>query len=181
MIFTNNHDGQREDSIKFWYLNNYYPYWNVDRTRNSDFDDHSNQILELKKGNAYAINHFYQIIDKMINKNVTICVVPSSDSANLQSGIRDLAQRLASNQRFDATHCLRRHITIPKASHGGPRNIQVHKDSICVDHNYLIKGKEILLLDDVATSVSSINACGQLLIEAGARKVVKLVLGYTTR
>jgi predicted amidophosphoribosyltransferase len=181
MIFIDKQEGLKEDTVDLWKLGNYYPYWNMDGSRNERFDAHSNQIIELKKRNKDAISFFYQKLDKIISKNVTICVVPSSDAANFGSGIRELAQSLSRNHRFDATHCLRRHTTIPKAAKGGPRNIQTHKNTICVEDVSLIRGKEVFLLDDVATSKSSINACEQLLLEAGAKKVVKLVLGYTTR
>jgi hypothetical protein len=164
------------------YIDDYYPYWSEEGIRNPKFDKHSNYIIELKKRNRYAIDHFYQILNKELKQNVTICIVPSSDATKIESGIRDLGQKLAAqNGRVDGTHCLRRHTSIEKASNGGPRFIRAHLDSICIEDRGLIEGRRIVLLDDIATSESSISACHQLLQYAGARKVEKLVLGYTTR
>lgn len=36
-------------------------------------------ILDLKEGKIGAINYFYDLINREICDNVTICVVPSSD------------------------------------------------------------------------------------------------------
>jgi predicted amidophosphoribosyltransferase len=47
--------------------------------------------------------------------------------------------------------------------------------------HYTIKDREVILLDDVCTSGSSLKACEKLLINAGASKVYKVVLGLTYR
>ena len=42
-----------------------------------------------------------------------------------------------------------------------------------------LQDRTVILLDDVATSGSSITACRSLLYEAGAGKVICAVIGYT--
>lgn len=44
---------------------------------------------------------------------------------------------------------------------------------------HLIKGKNVLLLDDVRTTGNSLSACKQVLEEAGALTVQCLALGQT--
>jgi predicted amidophosphoribosyltransferase len=53
-------------------------------------------------------------------------------------------------------------------------------DSIKVVKPDLIKGRRVLLLDDVKTSGNSLIACKELLLKAGAKEVVMVALGRTT-
>ncbi|NHM31286.1 hypothetical protein [Neobacillus terrae] len=182
MVFNNGDDTKFPNEV--WHLGDYYPYWNYGpegKVKNDKFDDHCNHILNLKKLEKPAINHFFDLVNPILNNDISICVVPSSTAEKTDTGIKRLARMLASNNRIDGTNCLQRHTSIPKATNGGPRNKQNHLDTIQVVSTHLITGRKVLLLDDVATSESSISACEQLLLEYGAKKVVKLVLGYTKR
>lgn len=76
---------------------NYHRYW-ADRAaglRNPKFDVFSGKILDLKDGKESAIRYFYNILDAEINPGVTVCVVPSSNPENKQSGIAMLGEMLA--------------------------------------------------------------------------------------
>jgi predicted amidophosphoribosyltransferase len=92
------------------------------------------------------------------------------------SGVRDVAEALAANNRVDATGCLVRHTTIPKLAMGGGGSIQVHLDSLRVEHPELIAGRAVLLLDCVTASGTSLQACQKLLMDAGAKVVQMLAL-----
>lgn len=176
-IFLNNND--KLNNMR-WHLIKYYPYWLPDGTVNPEFRANGcGRILDLKQNQVSAINYFYQIIDGYLDKGFPICVVPSSDKEKIRTGVRELAGKLSANGRIDATNCLVRIYTIPKAATGGPRNKQVHLNSIKVVNTSLIKGKDVLLLDDITTSGSSLYACEELLLNAGANRVVKLALGQT--
>ncbi|MRH43345.1 hypothetical protein GH741_11710 [Aquibacillus halophilus] len=163
-------------------LADYHPYRNYDGTYNPDFDTHSKNILDLKDQENHAIDYFYQQLNDRIKSMVIICIVPSSNAKKIESGICDLGKKLAQQkERTDGTHCLRRHTSIEKVASGGPRYIKPHLDSICVEDKELFQGKKVLLLDDIATSESSISACQELLLRAGAKRVEKIVLGRTRR
>jgi hypothetical protein len=149
------------------------------RGSNPDFDEQSMQILGLKKRNRQVIASYCQIVDPLLGSGFAIAVVPSRDSARIGSGIRDLAQLLAGPGRIDATPCLVRHTTIPKLACGGDRKLEVHLGSIGVARADLIRGREVLLLDDITTTGNSLRACRILLEQNGAALVKCLALAET--
>ena len=73
----------------------YHRYWNPDKTRNQAFDMFSGRILDVKER---GIAYFFQQLDEEICKDVSVCVVPSHTN---DSGIAELARRLARNDRVD--------------------------------------------------------------------------------
>lgn len=162
------------------YFYDYHPYYLPNKEINPNFTKiYSGKILDLKEGNKDAINLFYSSIDPHIKQNVLIAVVPSSDSNKIDTGIKELGRLLAENGRIDATSCLVRHTSVPKAANGGPRDVHTHINSIKVQNASLIQGKEVILLDDITTSGSSLEACKQLLLNAGASKVEKIAIAKT--
>lgn len=50
------------------------------------------------------------------------------------------------------------------------------KDAFCVTHKELIKGKNILLIDDILTTGTTVNECGRILKKAGANTVIAAVI-----
>ena len=81
--------------------------------------------------------------------------------------------------RIDGSGCLVRTKKIEKLAHGGDRSQDIHLESIVVKNVNLIKGKDILLLDDVTKTGNSLEACTLLLLEAGARSVQRATIGKT--
>ena len=180
MIFTNS---VIEQSDMILSLGDYHPFWKNKSLYipNPEFDDYSRRIMDIKENDNDAIGFFYGLINDIICKNVVICVVPSHDPEKVDSGIRTLAKMLAENGRVDGTDCLVRYKKIDKLSDGGKRSIQIHINSIKVQSTNLIKGKEILLIDDVTTTGNSLIACKRILMDNGAKKVKCLALGKTVR
>jgi predicted amidophosphoribosyltransferase len=165
-------------------LGEYHPYWNYEngeKTKNPNFDEFSGKILDFKKMDPGAIDEFCKKITGMLTDSIAITVVPSHDPSKAQSGLVMLAKKLAKLKRINAVSCLRRTKKIAKLASGGDRSIQTHLDSIIVVDKNLIKSKDVLLLDDVTTSGNSLQACKQLLLEAGASSVQCLALGKTIR
>lgn len=56
------------------------------------------------------------------------------------------------------------------------RKRNIH-DAFAVKNSKLIKGKTILLVDDVMTTCSTVSECGRVLLENGAAKVYAAALG----
>ncbi|MFA4868101.1 MAG: hypothetical protein WC623_07880 [Pedobacter sp.] len=169
------------DSSKFHFLDYYQKYW-LDGERNPAFDNHSSNILNLKKGESGAIIYFYNRLNPLISTDeLVICYVPSSDPENQMSGVRKLCSMIAKiKNRIDGTHCIVRHKKIDKLASGGNRSIQIQLDSLKIENLELIKGMNILLLDDVTTTNNSLKACKQLLVSAGANDVYCFALGQTS-
>ncbi len=158
----------------------YHRYWNPDKTRNQAFDMYSGRILDVKEKKEKGISYFYDQLDEEICKNVAICVVPShTQSDKNDSGIAELARRLAHNGRIDKIDYLIRIKTIDKLAYGGSRDIGVQLRSLDVNPNMKIEGDVILIVDDVTTSGASLEACKEILYKHGAKRVAMLALGQS--
>ncbi len=158
----------------------YHRYWNPDKTRNQAFDMFSGRILDVKEKKERGISYFYQQLDEEICKDVTICVVPShTEGCKNDSGIAELARRLAQNGRIDKIDYLVRTKTIDKLAYGGSRDIRVQLDSLDVNPDMTVEGDVILIVDDVTTSGASLEACKEILLKHGARRVAMLALGQS--
>lgn len=180
MVFKNKEYNGTGEIIVFGY---YHPYWE-DKTagiKNKSFDFYSRKILDLKCGKESAIKFFFDMIDPEINPGVTICVVPSSNPDNIDSGMSKLGSMLASNGRKDKVLYLRRHTAIPKLACGGNRDVDIHYKTIGTMDEVEITEDIILLMDDVTTSGNSLRACRDILISRGANTVEMLALGQTVR
>jgi predicted amidophosphoribosyltransferase len=187
MIFL---DPLINDSDDVYSLGPYYPSKDPQFSK----DSFSKTVLKIKyrhdsdkdpqawklRNKTLAIREVLRRIDPLVSKNIAIAVVPSHDKAGSVSGIHQLAKALAGNGRIDATECLVRHKKIRKLALGGSRSVETHLNSIRVEGADAIQGREVLLLDDVATSGNSLEACRQLLLAAGAERVKCMVLGRTT-
>ncbi len=178
-IFNSNENNSKAPVL---YLALYRP-WGAHKAAGGsslNYDRHSGRILDFKEGRADAIEEFRAKIDPILGSDFAICVVPSHDPAKQRGPLHELAAKLVGKMgRTDASSCLVRHTLIPKLATGGDRAKQVHLDSIRIEHPELIRGKSVLILDDVTTSGGSIGACMDLLRVAGAVDVRALCIGKT--
>lgn len=141
-------------------------------------------IDALSRERKWPIKRFFSELDPMLASGVALCVAPSHDPFNTDTPLRDLAQQLAraeGKERIDATACLQRHTKIRRIGYGGPSYVHLHRETIQVVMPEYIKGKCVLLLDDIARSGATLRACRQLLLEAGAGAVQMLALGRVWR
>ena len=183
MIFKNNQDNY-EDNFYMGYYHSYWKWECGEKVRNSKFDNFSSIILDFKKGYAPVIEEFRKSVAKELGSDFPVCVVPSHMASvdNSMSPTARLAKGLVkSNNLIDATNCILRVRSISKLSRGGNRDLAVHLNSVKVVNSDVIKGKTVLLLDDVMTTGNSLGACRQLLLRAGAKNVLCLALAKTVR
>jgi predicted amidophosphoribosyltransferase len=146
----------------------------------SSYPPHSARILDLKDGRVDAVRHFAEMIEPELPDNIAIATVPSHDPAKVGGGLKMLTAKLAKRgNRIDASQCLVRTKKIDKLAHGGDRSKEVHLGSITVANSALIKGRDVLLLDDVTKTGLSLAACKELLLKAGARSVLCATIGKT--
>jgi predicted amidophosphoribosyltransferase len=164
------------------YFGDYKP-WGAHRQAGGNRDDypaHSGQILDLKEGKATAIATFKAQIEPKLPNGIAIAIVPGHDPKKSGSGLLALAAQLASSGgRIDASSVLVRTKKITKLAHGGDRSEEVHTGSIKVVNANLIKGKDVLLLDDVAKTGNSLRSCQKALLAAGAKSVQCATIGKT--
>lgn len=176
MVFVNESWNDTNDIVVY---SNYHKYW-LDRERrikNPLFDVYSGKILDLKEGKLSAIQYFYNLLNEEIRKNVTICIVPSSDSEKKITGMSRLGEKLAENGRINKVYLLNRRYSISKLAHGGNRDINVHLNSIDALEELDAQSDIVLLMDDVTTTGNSLYACREILMNHGARNVEMFALG----
>lgn len=176
MIFVNKEWDAIDDIIVY---SNYHKYWQNKelRIKNPYFDVFSGRILDLKEGTQSAVKYFYNLINEEICKDVTICVVPSSDADKKESGIGMLGEMLAADGRKNKVYYLQRTKSIDKLAYGGCRDRQVHMKTISTLDSIDINGDIILLMDDVTTTGNSLYACREILMKKGAKTVKMFALG----
>lgn len=159
-----------------WFFN-YHPYR---KGKNPRFDDTSRQVLDLKQRYSSAVEHFFQELDARLASGLVICTVPSSNPQNDVPGIRMLARMLVRKKnRVDGTECLVRIRPVDKAAHGGERSEKVHLDSIELRRPELIRGQQVLLLDDVTTTGCSLRACRTILQRAKPAAITCVAVART--
>ena len=158
----------------------YHRYRNPDGTKNQAFDMFSGKILDVKDKKESGIQFFFRQLDEEICRDVTICVVPSHHAGmKNESGVAELARRLAQDGRIDKVDYLLRTETIDKLAYGGSRDIRVQLESIGTNAEMTVTGDVVLIVDDVTTSGASLEACKQILMEHGAKRVATLALGQS--
>ena len=176
-----------ERPLKISYIYEYHPYWLLrgdERIKNPEFNSVDGAFLDLKQNIPEAINRFYNKLISIFDcfetiDNIYFCVIPSHDKNSTTSAMHLIAQKLSEHyNRPDYSNALQRYKTIPRLSDGGIRNIGVHINSIRVNQNCNVAGKDIILLDDITTSGSSMAAAYQILKIAGANKVTCLALSH---
>lgn len=148
--------------------------------RQDEFDQY---VLALKSLNILAIENFVNVImNPLKDCEFAVCAVPSHDavSSHYSSGIRKLAKELGKIPGVtDLSGNLIRKYEIPKKSAGGKRDLHTDLQSLQLKSPSSFAGREVLLLDDVATTWTTMTACVQVIKEAEPKDVVPFALGRT--
>ena len=162
------------------------PEWETKFNFISDYNvDHDNSytiLRALKERDSWYIDFLSErlisILDK--RKEITLCRIPSSKKDNI-SGCDDLINVLASKSSLltDGSKCLQRIESIPSAHQGGIRDFDQHIKTTKVFNLHLIENKDVLLIDDITTSGTSIDAFTQILINAKPNTLTAFVYGIT--
>ncbi len=156
-------------------------YWAQSHFRKKhEEDDLTQKILRLKQSDPKAVQEFTDQLSDFLCGGIAVAVVPGHDPAKADSGIRRVACKVAAeHKRIDLTTAIVRTHRIQPLHRGGDRSEEVMKASLAVRHAELIRGKTIVVLDDVTTSGTSLTVCRGLLMASGAERVKLLALGKT--
>ncbi len=157
-------------------------------------DELSRQMMDFKdednRNHQRAINRFSELaIDKVgrlvirggggrfVESPFSIAIVPSHTSGRISPALIEVAERVVRTyRRGNVDCCLERTRTVPSAHReGGDRSISGHMSTIRVKGGNL-RGRNVLLLDDVKTTGGSLSACFYLLESAGAGVTIPLSL-----
>ena len=150
----------------------------------SNFDDEdicTYFTIKLKNKYQSVIEDFTNwIMDTKIidNEEKTICCVPSS-KVGVKNGVHFLCNTISNknNKILDASECLIRNKNVPEAHRGGVRDPKIHLDSIVIKNSEKFQSKKILLIDDVASTCSTLKACIEKIKSTKPLEIETLVLG----
>ena len=150
-------------------------------TSSSKTNRFSKMVLFLKAKQKFAINYFTKaLLNNFANNNTyQIITVPSHDP-HFQNGITMLAKNLCkqSDKFIDITAAVKRIQFVDSFCKTNNRNSIILINSIKIDKS-LVKGANILLLDDISTSGTSLLTIEKMLIAAGAASVTLMALAQT--
>lgn len=151
-------------------------------------DDWSKTIYALKgyagvENQNKIIERVAKFITKLMvsNANILILAVPSRTVSNQNHGATKLVQKISeiSDHTFICGNDLLIRTKTVSSSHYDLREPEKYQPTISVINSEAVKGKTILLLDDVVTTGTVIKVCQEKLEQAGANRVVCLTLGRT--
>lgn len=153
------------------------PYYPVYHFRYAHWE--TSYVLGLKNRLPNRANEVAELVKAELSPGLALAYVPSHDAERKDTGIRDVARILArTGLHEDVTECVVRHTTVPE-SKSGNRNPSLTLGSVCIKQPEKIAGKNVLLLDDIVTTGSSMWACTKLLMDAGANDVRCMAVGQT--
>ncbi len=167
-----------------------YRIANVEGTmvKNPAFDKYSGWILDIKsdKGLDKRLRDaFADALVKVLQANKQhgihlAAIVPSHSKDGYSKNLDDVLKQSANKLGFEVEpRLLWRMKTIDKLASGGDRSQTVHMSSIVVRLPEIVRGRKILLVDDVWTTGNSMRACASLLFAKGATSVTTVAFGKT--
>lgn len=174
----------RETYDGILYLYDYYP------VRYEEHNGVSERILAFKNGDDAAVRQFADEMKEAMDdkyrgymeklSNTVVCVMPSHEAGQYSKGLTRLAAYLSFTYgMIDAEHLIKRKITHDKISTGGDRSVQKQLETLEVSTDYIIAGKDVIVLDDVTTTGNSIEAVRRLLRKYNVGKIYAQTLGKT--
>ena len=149
-------------------------------------DRFSKMIIFLKRALPFAIAYFTKAIQNSLataslltRGSFYVVTVPSHDP-DFVNGITKVAKQLCKvDKRFmDATEAVKRNTWADSFCKTNNRNEHTLRSTIVINPQ-IIKNRNILLLDDLSSSGTSLLTVEKMLLEAGAASVTPLAMAQT--
>jgi len=113
----------------------------------------------------------------ILNGNPIVTFVPNFPSSNLQR-ISEISSTFAGNLKLTHDTLLKQIKDIPKQRRlNAEKRFQNVKEAFQIINSNTFNQKDILLIDDICTTMATQNECSKLLIQEGAKSVISLTLG----
>ena len=184
---------QYEDREIDKYMINFEPYRDGTNPKH-DYD--SQTLVYLKRDTVYDLrrrddfcdrinkwfSEYLQSVIKEVGKasSIVLLTVPGHEKdSQPKEFMRDTICDVLQNFADVKIGHLRRKETVQKSTEGGPRYESTHCNSIEVVDSELVKGKTVIIIDDVWTSGSTLRACASLVENAGASDTKMIAVGKT--
>lgn len=142
-------------------------------------------ILEFKyRGNFIAGEILSKFLVEIINnKKINgdiICYVPMTKKSVKKRGFNQcklIANNIGFYTDIKVSNCIKKvkNTREQKTLSKEERNINV-KDAFVISNDIDIKGKDVILIDDVMTTGATVNECKNVLKKSGANKIIILTI-----
>ena len=179
------------DGNIIYYMFDYYKkWWKENYPDNQFYEENFFTFMSIKKRDydpkSRPIN-FPTSLCKffgLLSGNWIICTAPGHEkTVNDSNGVSDIINMVHLKPNFILRNTLiQRAYSVDKkatSTSGRNNNYQVDMKSLQIESGVGVKGKNIIVIDDITTSGSTLIACRNLLMNAGANKVVLLAFGKT--
>ena len=148
------------------YYDDYYP------VRYGREHEPSKRLLRFKRGDSRAIDFYAEKVLPYFRKGVTLCCAPSSSKNKWGPGLVSLLDKLSRSVPCAVyTNLICRTETLEKQSLGGSRDLSMNLGTMTVVEAERCRDKDVVILDDVVSSGSTLCACTELLWQAQAASV----------
>lgn len=169
-----------------------YPYYTLDDKE----DEMSKEVYHVFKRN-WSVNQYlpgiyddlYGAIESygaqygMLGANTAITVMPSHARGQYGVNLLKVAEGLAEDFGFtDESYLIQRTVDKMKSTEGGERSVPAHLATLGLAHELNSDIDWYIILDDITTTGSSLEAAKQLLIENDvfSRHIIKMAIAKTT-
>lgn len=200
-LFRELDDEELDDEELNDYMIEYHPYYNGRNPKHTHGSD-SQTLVYLKSGQLQGRDpgRFYAFCERVKKWLLTsirsvieeaqtpslivVSVAPGHKEKSPPNFLHDIVRDVLKQPEFrrvkNGSHCLQRTKTVPKSTDGSTtRSVFTHLDSIQVDDSEIIKGKIVMIVDDVWTTGSTLRACASLVKNAGASDTKLIAVGKT--
>ena len=166
------------------YFIEYHPYKDGNNPNHYPGSD-SQSLVYLKMGyESDNIEDLQQRIKDWLkgilgNKDIVIAIAPGHSPQSSPNFLHAIVGSLIHGNVKDGRDLLIRKIAVPKSAQGGPRDQDLHEDTIEVTNPSKVKDKVVYIIDDIWTTGSTLQACANLMRKAGASDVKVFAVGKT--